>query len=53
MILSNPADKVERSKKQKNVGSFYDREKINKLFKVVENNKVELAFIFNSRCFTL
>ena len=45
MISSNPADKVERPKKQKFVGSFYDREEINKLFEVVENSKIELAVI--------
>lgn len=45
MISSNPADKVERPKKQKFVGSFYDREEINKLFEVVEDSKIELAVI--------
>lgn len=43
MIPSNPADKVERPKKQKFVGSFYDGEEINKLFEVVKKSKIELA----------
>lgn len=45
MISSNPADKVERPKKQKFGGSFYDSEEINKLFEVVEDSKIELAVI--------
>lgn len=43
MIPSNPADKVERPKKQKFVGSFYDGEEIIKLFEVVKKSKIELA----------
>ncbi|EHI99237.1 integrase family protein [Clostridium sp. DL-VIII] len=43
LIASNPADKVERPKKQKFVGGFYDGEEINRLFEVVRNSKIELA----------
>lgn len=51
MILSNPADKVERPKKQKFVCSFYDRKEINKLFEVVENNRRELTSIIKKSVF--
>lgn len=43
MIRSNPADKVDRPKKNRFVGSFYTNEELNQLFEVVKDDPVELA----------
>ncbi len=43
MIQSNPADKVDRPKKQQFVGSFYTNEELNQLFEAVKEDPVELA----------
>lgn len=48
MILSNPADKIERPKSNKFVGSFYDRDELNKLFEIVKGTKIELAVILGA-----
>ncbi|MFU1797907.1 MULTISPECIES: tyrosine-type recombinase/integrase [Paenibacillaceae] len=45
LIPSNPADKVERPKKNKFVGSFYDKEEMNKLFEAVKGDPIELAVL--------
>ncbi|WP_202800140.1 tyrosine-type recombinase/integrase [Paenibacillus elgii] len=43
MIRSNPADKVDRPKKNQFVGSFYTNEELNQLFEAVKEDPVELA----------
>lgn len=48
LILSNPADKIERPKKQKFVGSFYDGEELNQLFEISKGHKLELAVILGA-----
>ena len=42
LIPSNPADKVDRPKKNAFKPSFYDSEEITKLFELVENTELEL-----------
>lgn len=42
LIPVNPADKVDRPKKNSFAPSFYDREEINLLFKAVEDTELEL-----------
>lgn len=48
LVSTNPADKVERPKKERFVGSFYDAEEINKLFEVARGNKLELPILFGA-----
>jgi integrase len=48
MIPVNPADKVDRPKKQQFVGSFYDADEINQLFEVVKGSRIELAVMFGA-----
>lgn len=48
LIMSNPADKVERPKKERFVGSFYDSNEINKLFEVAKGTKLELPVLFGA-----
>ncbi|MBU5445532.1 MULTISPECIES: phage head closure protein [Paenibacillaceae] len=48
MIPSNPADKVERPKKNTFVGSFYDREEMKKLFEAVKGDPIELAVLLSA-----
>jgi integrase len=45
MILTNPADKVERPKKNHFTGSFYKNQELNKLFEVVKGDPIELAVL--------
>ena len=42
MIPYNPADKIERPKKERFVGSFYDSAEINALFQAVKGHTLEL-----------
>lgn len=48
IIPTNPADKVERPKKDRFVGSFYDAEEINKLFKVSKGTKLEIPILLGA-----
>lgn len=48
LIPNNPADKVERPKKDKFIGSFYDSEEMNALFKACEGQKIELAVLLGA-----
>lgn len=48
MIPSNPADKVDRPKKNRFVGSFYDSQGLNQLFEAVKNDPIELAVLLAS-----
>lgn len=42
LIDSNPADKVERPKQDRFVGSFYDSEEVQKLFEAAKGTKLEI-----------
>lgn len=48
LIQSNPADKVERPKKEKFVGSFYDSDEMNTLFEACDCQKIELAVLLGA-----
>jgi len=48
LIEVNPADKVERPKKEKFTGGFYDSEEINQLFEVVKGTRLELPVMFGA-----
>ena len=45
LISSNPADKIERPKKVKFVGSYYGMDELNQLFTVVRGDPCELGVI--------
>ncbi len=45
LIDSNPADRVERPKKKKFVGSTYNEKELEQLFHVVKGDPIELAVI--------
>lgn len=42
LIAVNPADKIERPKKNAFIGSFYDKQEMNALFQAVQNTRLEL-----------
>lgn len=42
MIPANPADRIERPKKEKFVGSFYDSTEVNELFTHLEGHQLEV-----------
>jgi len=44
-ILSNPADKIERPRKDKFSGSFFSKEEVTELFKVVKGTPIELGVL--------
>ena len=46
LIDSNPADKVERPKKDWFVGSFYDADEVNALLEYSKGSKLELPILF-------
>ena len=48
LIDVNPADKVERPKKDRYVGSFYDADEVNALFEAAKGSKLELPILFGS-----
>lgn len=48
LIDVNPADKVERPKRERFVGSFYDAEEMNELFKTAKGTKLELPILFGA-----
>ncbi len=48
LIPSNPADKVERPKKDHFVGSFFDADEVNRLFEVSKGTKLELPILFGA-----
>ena len=45
LIDSNPADKIERPKKEKFVGGFYNEKELEQLFEVVKGDPIELGVI--------
>ena len=48
LIDVNPADKVERPKKDRYVGSFYDADEVNALFEAAKGTKLELPILFGA-----
>ena len=48
LIDSNPADRIERPKKEKFVGSFYEEDELNHLFEVVRGDPIELGVILGA-----
>ena len=48
LIDVNPADKVERPKKDRYVGSFYDADEVNDLFEAAKGSKLELPILFGA-----
>ncbi|MNW51059.1 Transposase [compost metagenome] len=48
LIVTNPADLVERPKKDNYVASFYNAEELNQLLAVIRGEKIELAVILAS-----
>ena len=48
LIDVNPADKVERPKKDRYVGSFYDADEVNALFAAAKGSKLELPILFGA-----
>lgn len=48
LIDTNPADKVERPKRDHYVGSFYDADEINALFEAAKGTKLELPILFGA-----
>ena len=48
LIDTNPADKVDRPKKDKFIGSFYDSDEINQLFDVAKGTRLELAVLLGA-----
>ena len=42
LIPGNPADKVDRPKKERFVGNFYDQEQVNRLFNIVKGHPIEI-----------
>ena len=42
LIISNPADKVQRPKVQKFIGKFYDIDEVNELFSIVQDSMLKL-----------
>lgn len=52
LILTNPADKVDRPKKETFIGNFLTAEEINNLFKMVCGDKLEFAVV-SAACYGL
>ena len=48
LIDVNQADKVERPKKDRCVGSFYDADEVNALFNAAKGSKLELPILFGA-----
>ena len=48
LIDVNPADKVERPKKDRYVGRFYDADEVNALFEAAKGSKLELPILFGA-----
>ena len=48
LIDVNPAYKVERPKKDRYVGSFYDADEVNALFEAAKGSKLELPILFGA-----
>ena len=48
LILSNPADRVERPKKEQFIGSFYSQSELNTLFTVIKDDPLKIVIYLAS-----
>lgn len=48
LIDSNPTDKVERPKKDRFVGSFYDSDEVQRLFEAAKGTKLEIPIFLGA-----
>lgn len=48
LILSNPADKVERPKKEQFIGDFYSQSELNTLFELIKDDSLKLVIYLTS-----
>ena len=48
LLETNPADKVERPKKNSFIGSFYDSDEVEKLFEAGKNTKLEIPIFLGA-----
>lgn len=48
LIDTNPADRIERPKKEKFVGSVYEEDELNRLFEIVKGDPIELGVILGA-----
>ena len=48
IIVSNPADKVQRPKKAQFIGGFYNESELNKLFEISKGDPLELIILITS-----
>ncbi len=48
LLESNPADKVERPKKDRFIGGYYDNEELNRLFGAAKGTQLELPILFGA-----
>ena len=48
LIPSNPADRVERPKKEKFIGKFYSNKELNQLFDVIKGDPIEVIILLTS-----
>lgn len=48
LILSNPADRVERPKKEQFIGSFYSQKELNTLFDIVKDDPLKIVIYLTS-----
>lgn len=48
VIVSNPADKVQRPKKVQFINSFYNESELNKLFEISKNDSLELIILITA-----
>ena len=48
LIDANPADRIERPKKEKFVGSVYEEDELNRLFEIVKGDPIELGVILGA-----
>lgn len=43
LILNNPADKIERPKKEQYIGTFYSQSELNTLFNIIKNDPLKIV----------
>lgn len=48
LIDTNPAERIERPKKEKFVGSVYEEDELNRLFEIVKGDPIELGVILGA-----
>ena len=48
LISSNPADKIERPRKERFMANFYDADEVNRLFEISKGTKLEIPILFGA-----